>query len=231
MSVDTSDVAALLPADRRVGDVTVVDLSVGDDVDGDGEDVLVVTLTLAPPSGETWSPGQHHAFAIDTPAGYRPRRRRAPGDGSTRAAERPRRPGGGCPSGCWSVTARPLYPEDLIWLAHSLAGGGAGPGRPRAIALRRAVSSAYYAMFHEFTWCISSRPSCWATGRPPGRRSVQVDRSRRLGQAVGVRLKAYDDQQPKNMGAQKEASGRPRGELGDRATTGRSARHATGDVL
>lgn len=56
MSVDMSDVAALLPADRRVGDVTIVDLSVGDDVDGDGDDVVVVTLTLAPPAGETWSP-------------------------------------------------------------------------------------------------------------------------------------------------------------------------------
>lgn len=50
------------------------------------------------------------------------------------------------------MTARPINPGELLDHADSLAGRGAGPGRPRSIELRRAVSSAYYALFHELSW-------------------------------------------------------------------------------
>ncbi len=43
-----------------------------------------------------------------------------------------------------------MNPHDLIRLARQLASGelGSGRGRPRQSELRRAVSSAYYAIFH-----------------------------------------------------------------------------------
>ena len=43
-----------------------------------------------------------------------------------------------------------MKPEDLIRIAESLASGRAGnlAGRPRQAELRRAVSAAYYALFH-----------------------------------------------------------------------------------
>ena len=51
---------------------------------------------------------------------------------------------------------RDIRPDELIELAYLLAGHGAGPGRPRTVRLRRAISSAYYALFHELvdwaTW-------------------------------------------------------------------------------
>jgi hypothetical protein len=50
------------------------------------------------------------------------------------------------------MTARPIHPGELLDLADRLAGRGSGPGRPRMIELRRAVSSAYYALFHELAW-------------------------------------------------------------------------------
>ena len=43
---------------------------------------------------------------------------------------------------------RPVRPEWLLRLARELAGEGAGPGQPRTTNLRRATSSAYYALFH-----------------------------------------------------------------------------------
>jgi hypothetical protein len=44
---------------------------------------------------------------------------------------------------------RPIRGEELLDLAELLAGRNAGPGRPRTVHLRRAISSAYYALFHE----------------------------------------------------------------------------------
>lgn len=49
------------------------------------------------------------------------------------------------------MSVRPLYADDLVDLAYHLAGRGAGPGKPRTIWLRRAISTAYYAVFHELT--------------------------------------------------------------------------------
>ena len=40
-----------------------------------------------------------------------------------------------------------MNPDDLLVVADSLA-AGEGPGRPRQIELRRAVSTTYYALFH-----------------------------------------------------------------------------------
>jgi hypothetical protein len=43
---------------------------------------------------------------------------------------------------------RPISPNWLLRLAAELAGEGAGRGQPRNTNLRRATSSAYYALFH-----------------------------------------------------------------------------------
>lgn len=45
-------------------------------------------------------------------------------------------------------TAVPIDPEKLIEAAHQFAEHPGGRGRPRPIWLRRAVSTAYYALFH-----------------------------------------------------------------------------------
>lgn len=47
------------------------------------------------------------------------------------------------------MTARPIKARELLDLAAALAPAMAGRGRPRTIWLRRAVSSAYCALFHE----------------------------------------------------------------------------------
>jgi hypothetical protein len=47
------------------------------------------------------------------------------------------------------MSSRAIKPEELLDLADILAGRGAGRGRPRTVHMRRAVSSAYYALFHE----------------------------------------------------------------------------------
>lgn len=44
---------------------------------------------------------------------------------------------------------RPIKPEWLLRQANELGGRGAGQGQPRNADLRRAVSAAYYALFHE----------------------------------------------------------------------------------
>jgi hypothetical protein len=50
---------------------------------------------------------------------------------------------------------RPVRPDELIELAYHLAGRDAGRGRPRTVWLRRAMSSAYYALFHELVeWAV-----------------------------------------------------------------------------
>lgn len=43
---------------------------------------------------------------------------------------------------------RPIRPDWLLRQADELAGRGAGSGQPRNADLRRAVSAAYYALFH-----------------------------------------------------------------------------------
>jgi uncharacterized protein (UPF0332 family) len=47
------------------------------------------------------------------------------------------------------MTARSIQPYELIGLAERLVPADAGTGRLRAVDLRRAVSTAYYALFHE----------------------------------------------------------------------------------
>ena len=48
-----------------------------------------------------------------------------------------------------------MNPRDLIRIARQLASGAAGEstGRPRQADLRRAVSAAYYALFHALALC------------------------------------------------------------------------------
>ena len=50
-----------------------------------------------------------------------------------------------------------MEPFDLIRIAEQLASGaiGSGSGRPRQAELRRAVSAAYYAMFHALARCCA----------------------------------------------------------------------------
>ena len=49
------------------------------------------------------------------------------------------------------MTAHPNNPYELLELADQLV-RGAGPGRPKPVHLRRGVSTAYYALFHELAW-------------------------------------------------------------------------------
>ena len=48
-----------------------------------------------------------------------------------------------------------MNPDDLLRIAEGLARGalGSGMGRPRQAELRRAISAAYYAMFHALALC------------------------------------------------------------------------------
>ena len=50
-----------------------------------------------------------------------------------------------------------MNPEELLRIARHLATGGVGSGlgRPRQAELRRAVSAAYYAMFHALARCCA----------------------------------------------------------------------------
>jgi hypothetical protein len=63
---------------------------------------------------------------------------------------------------------RDIRPDELIGLAYVLAGSGAGPGRPRTAWLRRAISSAYYGLFHELVDCAT-----WKAVREDGSRNVE----------------------------------------------------------
>lgn len=49
------------------------------------------------------------------------------------------------------MTARPIRSSELLDLAGRLAGKNAGKGKPGTVELRRAVSTAYYALLHELT--------------------------------------------------------------------------------
>ena len=52
-----------------------------------------------------------------------------------------------------------MNPRDLIRIARQLASGAVGGnrGRPRQAELRRAVSAAYYALFHALAHCCANR--------------------------------------------------------------------------
>lgn len=47
------------------------------------------------------------------------------------------------------VVARPNQPRELLVVASSLTGVDRGSGRPRTAELRRSISTAYYAVFHD----------------------------------------------------------------------------------
>lgn len=47
--------------------------------------------------------------------------------------------------------ARPIVASSMLKTAYKLAGQQAGPGRPALSDLRRATSTAYYALFHQLT--------------------------------------------------------------------------------
>ena len=51
-----------------------------------------------------------------------------------------------------------MNPQDLLRIAEGLARGAlsSGRGRPRQAELRRAVSAAYYALFHTLALCGAS---------------------------------------------------------------------------
>lgn len=65
-----------------------------------------------------------------------------------------------------------MNPDDLIRIARHLATGGAGAsfGRPSQADLRRAVSAAYYALFH----ALASNCADMLIGSTPSRRSQQA---------------------------------------------------------
>ena len=54
--------------------------------------------------------------------------------------------------------ASPVNPQDLIRIAGQLASGAVsgGRGRPRQAELRRAISTAYYALFHALALCSAN---------------------------------------------------------------------------
>ena len=65
-----------------------------------------------------------------------------------------------------------MNPYDLITLARQLASGavGSGIGRPRQVELRRAMSTAYYAMFHALALCCANM----VVGSTPGNRDEEA---------------------------------------------------------
>lgn len=50
------------------------------------------------------------------------------------------------------VAARPNQPYELLGVATDLVGVDSGRGRPRTAALRRGISTAYYAVFHDLSY-------------------------------------------------------------------------------
>lgn len=55
------------------------------------------------------------------------------------------------------MSAQYIQANDLLDLADELVGKYAGAGRPRAVRLRRGVSTAYYALFHTISQHASQR--------------------------------------------------------------------------
>lgn len=50
----------------------------------------------------------------------------------------------------------PVAPDELLGLAQHLTGRAGGPAEPPAAWLRRAISTAYYALFHELvSWSVA----------------------------------------------------------------------------
>jgi hypothetical protein len=72
------------------------------------------------------------------------------------------------------MSARPIWPDELLDLADMLAGRAAGAGRPRSVHLRRAVSSAYYGLFHEPT--LQATDGLLGGGSPTAQPYGQVTR-------------------------------------------------------
>ena len=60
-----------------------------------------------------------------------------------------------------------MNPEHLLDIADGLARGSGEPGRPRRAQLARAVSTAYYAVFHVLANCCADR----LAGATPATRS------------------------------------------------------------
>ena len=60
-----------------------------------------------------------------------------------------------------------MRPEHLLDIADNLARGSGRPGRPRRADLARAVSTAYYAVFHALANCCANR----LAGATPASRS------------------------------------------------------------
>lgn len=52
--------------------------------------------------------------------------------------------------------------SDMLLLASSLAESGIGPGRPKGVELRRAVSTAYYALFHSLARLCAAELVGWS---------------------------------------------------------------------
>lgn len=55
------------------------------------------------------------------------------------------------------MAVRPIQPYELLDLADELAGRNGGAGKPKTIKLRRSISSAYYAVFHEISFRATNR--------------------------------------------------------------------------
>lgn len=53
------------------------------------------------------------------------------------------------------MTARPIKSAELLDLAETLVPADAGRGRPKTVWLRRAVSTAYYSLFHHLVHCAT----------------------------------------------------------------------------
>lgn len=63
------------------------------------------------------------------------------------------------------MTRRRIVPSELLEAARQLV--STGPGKPRTTLLRRATSTAYYAIFHEVTWHSAQwmLPEAWRPGQ------------------------------------------------------------------
>lgn len=75
------------------------------------------------------------------------------------------------------MVARSIRPSELLDLADELAPADAGRGRPRTVWLRRAISTAYYAVFHE----LIDRTTVEFCGDAPQAQSQRWQMARWLG--------------------------------------------------
>lgn len=84
---------------------------------------------------------------------------------------------------------RPIWPNELLRLAGELAGENAGSGRLGTTRLRRAISTAYYAVFHELVIqatreLVGDRGAVKRGGTSPATRWFGHNDLRRLAEAV-----------------------------------------------